>query len=448
MDGKASALLPPWGLMKHGTELRRPAPWVWPAWLLGLLVGTYGMLLSDAFSLWHLNGFAAVWTLLIAFIPDDSTSALPSLMYLIIPPIVVKSVWAGGLASFSIWGFVFGLIPLFDLVVGDDVLNQSKEEQRELHHTVGFRLVTLLVVPAQIALLCWGAHTAVNGVAGSALSATELIGLGLGVGLFTGAIGITVAHELCHKGGMLEPLCGRFLMCSVCFGHFHIEHTLGHHKAVATDEDPATARYGENFYAFLPRVVLGEYASALHIEARRLRTKGLPWWQSEMLWYSVVSLAVCGALCRGIGAGAAPFFALQSLTAILLFESVNYLEHYGLERRVVGEAGAAGASLLTKRYEPVTAMHSWDTAARITNTLLFKLQRHADHHAHAGKRYQTLQVDAKSPQLPSGYATCILLALVPPLWRAVMHPRLMAFRATQKGQVWRHGPQPKPTKAS
>ena len=119
-----------------------------------------------------------------------------------------------------------------------------------------------------------------------------------------------------------------------------------------------------------------------------------------------------------------------------------------LERRIVGEVGAAGASLLTKRYEPVTAMHSWDTAARITNTLLFKLQRHADHHAHAGKRYQTLQVDAKSPQLPSGYATCILLAFVPPLWRAVMHPRLMAFRATQRGQVWRHGPQPKPTKAA
>ena len=129
---------------------------------------------------------------------------------------------------------------------------------------------------------------------------------------------------------------------------------------------------------------------------------------------------------------------------------MNYLEHYGLERREVVDSGAAEAGtdkahrpgVLRKRYEPVTAMHSWDTAARLTNTLLFKLQRHADHHAHAGKRFQTLQLDERSPQLPSGYATCILLAFVPPLWRAVMHPRLMAFRATQKGQVWRHGPQP------
>merc|ERR1711871_624772 len=133
----------------------------------------------------------------------------------------------------------------------------------------------------------------------------------------------------------------------------------------------------------------GEYVSALHIEAERLRSKGLSMWHNELIWYSVISLSVCAALCEAFGTAAAPFFVLQSCTATLLFESVSYLEHYGLERRIVGDAdqtqGKVG--LLKKRYEPVTNMHSWDTAARITNTLLFKLQQHADHHANAGKRF-------------------------------------------------------------
>ena len=452
MPDSSTGLIKPWALLNHGTHKRTPPEWAWPAWLITLLAGvlvlTFDIGTESVYTMRDLVAFLVVMIAVMACIPDDGTSALPSLLYLIIPSVVIKGVWEGGWSPYTIWLFTFGFFPVADIVIGDDVLNQSKEEQKALHHTRLFRLVTLLVVPVQISLLCWGAYTANNGVAGAPLTTSDLIGMGLGVGLFTGAIGITVAHELCHKGGLLEPLSGRFLMCSVCYGHFHVEHTLGHHKAIATDEDPASARYGETFYAFLPRVVLGEYLSAWHIELNRLRTKRLPAWHNEMIWYTLVSAAICATLCKAFGSAAVPFFAIQSITAILLFESVNYLEHYGLERREVEGAADAGAEkthrpgLLQKRYEPVTAMHSWDTAARLTNTLLFKLQRHTDHHAHAGKRFQTLQLDQRSPQLPSGYATCILLAFVPPLWRAVMHPRLMAFRATQKGQVWRHGPQP------
>ena len=127
------------------------------------------------------------------------------------------------------------------------------------------------------------------------------------------------------------------------------------------------------------------------------------------------------------------FFAIQAGWAIVLFESVNYLEHYGLERRKKKDG----------THETVKPQHSWDSPARFTNMILIKLERHADHHAHAGKRYQTLQAYEESPQLPSGYATMILLSFFPSLWRRVMHPRLMAFRKTQTGQVWRHGPTPK-----
>ena len=140
-----------------------------------------------------------------------------------------------------------------------------------------------------------------------------------------------------------------------------------------------------------------------------------------------------GLLGAAWGPRAVLCFALQALVAVLLFESVNYLEHYGLERR----KDAKG------KYERVQPQHSWDSTARFTNHILIKLQRHADHHAHAGKRFQTLQAYEESPQLPSGYATMILLAFFPPLWRAVMHPRLMEHRKTQTGQQWRWGPTPR-----
>merc|ERR1712151_450230 len=200
--------------------------------------------------------------------------------------------------------------------------------------------------------------------------------------------------------------------------------------------DPATSRYGESFYEFLPRAVKGEFLSACRIEAARLQRKGLPWWHSEIPAYFLVSAAIAFGLAAVTGPLAVPFFLAQSAVAVLLFESVNYLEHYGLERR----------ELQPGQYEPVQPQHSWDSPARITNHVLFKLERHADHHAHAGKRYQTLQAYDSSPQLPAGYATMIFLAFFPPLWRRVVHPRLLAHRSQQAGQTFRHGPTPEPNK--
>ena len=264
------------------------------------------------------------------------------------------------------------------------------------------------------------------------LTWVEFLGFGVSAGFYSGAIGITVGHELCHKASWLERALGRLLLCSVCYGHFYVEHTMGHHKDVATDADPATARYGEGFYEFVPRVVIGEFRSACAIEAKRLAKKKLPWWENEILISALISGALAAAVFAASGPAGLAFFGVQAVWAVVLFESVNYLEHYGLERRALPEGG----------HETVQPQHSWDSPARFTNAILIKLQRHADHHAHAGKRFQTLQAYEESPQLPSGYATMIMLAFVPPLWRAVMHPRLMAFRKTQKGQVWRHGPTP------
>ena len=342
----------------------------------------------------------------------------------------MRSIDAGGAWAGLPVLFIFVLLPIGDYILGVDLVNQPPSLQKKLQEASKFKWCTLSVIPCNIFTIgygCWAATT-------RDVSWLEYAGYAWGVGVYS-AVSITVGHELCHKVSLLERMGGRLLLCLVTYGHFYVEHTLGHHKWVATDQDPATARFGESFYAFLPRVLVGEFTSALALERDRLARKRLPWYHNEVPLYFAASAALCCAYAQSLGTlKAGGFFLAQSAVGVLLFESVNYLEHYGLERRRDAKTGA---------YEQVQPQHSWDSPARLTNMVLVKLQRHADHHAHAGKRFQTLQAYDTSPQLPSGYATMVVLALVPPLWRAVVDPRLMEFRRNQKGQVWRHGPTPK-----
>ncbi|CAM9260115.1 unnamed protein product [Choristocarpus tenellus] len=282
-------------------------------------------------------------------------------------------------------------------------------------------------VPSQLALLAYACYT-VNKME---LSNLEYIGFTLSVGIYTGGVGITVSHELVHKNTRVEQWAGRLVCVAMGYGHFYVEHTRGHHKMVGTDNDPATARFGESFYSFLPRCIVGSFCNAWRLEVDRCREMDLTFWHNEMLWYWTASSFLCGGLVAAFGRWSVPLFLGQSAMGVLLFESVNYLEHYGLERRRLEDG----------RYEQVGYEHSWDSPHRLTNMVLFKLQRHADHHVNSTKRYQTLRAELCSPQLPMGYPTCVLLALCPPLWRTVIDPRVLAIRSKHEGRVWRHGPE-------
>ena len=424
-----------WALVHHNSQGKSPGAGYsvvqsacWIVWL-GALVST-AAIPHEEFAMF----VAALCSLVLmcVFLPDDGSTVLPYYIHVVLPILAFKSVLYGGIWSFSMFFFIFGVVPVADYIIGVDLANQTKPEQLILQRRFSFKLFTMLIPVFVSALIVSGAWFLTHHPKGHELTAVEFIGFSVSVGFYTGAVGIVVGHELCHKANKFERLLGRFLMCAACYGHFYVEHTLGHHKDVATDKDAATARYGEDFYSFLPRVMIGEFRSACEIEASRLKRKGLPWWRNEIPMYFAASGAMAYGLYAAFGPRALYFFLLQAIWAIVLFESVNYLEHYGLERRMNADGS----------YETVKPQHSWDSPARLTNMVTIKLQRHADHHAHAGKRFQTLQAYDSSPQLPSGYATMIVLAFFPPLWRYVMHPRLMRFRKTQSGQVWRHGPQP------
>lgn len=209
-------------------------------------------------------------------------------------------------------------------------------------------------------------------------------------------------------------------MTSVCYGHFMVEHYRGHHPRAATHDDPASARYGESLYRFLPRTVWGSLQSGWRLEGQRIAQMKSSWLRSPLLFSAVVSLMLLVLPALYLEAGAAikyvVFFAGQSMIAFLLLEIVHYIEHYGLQRSTQGN-----------QREAFGMMHAWNADHVVTNSLLVNLQRHADHHMHAWKPYATLEA-LPGPQLPTGYAGCLWLAMVPPLWFKLMHARIAALQ--------------------
>lgn len=239
-----------------------------------------------------------------------------------------------------------------------------------------------------------------------------------------GAVGMVIGHELLHRRELVHKIFGTSFYFKVLYGHFYIEHVKGHHKHVATIEDPATSRFGESLYQFLPRTILGSYMSVWNYEKKRLARKNEgPWsFNNQLILINLGQLGFVITLVLIFGLKSLIFIGLYSLMNIVFLETVNYLEHYGLLR----EKDESGI------YEPVNIKHSWNAPQRYTNYLLFKLQRHSDHHANAYKPYQILCSYQDSPTLPSGYSAMLLIAFCPPAWFKAVNPLVKAHREERR----------------
>lgn len=322
----------------------------------------------------------------------------------------------GNFYTFLPFFVLFTLIPLMDTWFVD-TSNPDGTQEHLLIQDHYFKLLTWVYVPLQYCFMIFATYLVVH----YPLTTVELIGFSLSIGLLTGGIGITLAHELMHKNSMVDQILSKILLVSVCYGHFFIEHVRGHHVHVATPKDPATSQLGESLYQFLPRTIIGSFRSSLGIERKRLERKGYSSYHVKNQFWWIISIPLILALvlyCYG-GWKALIFFVLQSLTAIFLLEVINYVEHYGLERK----------KLANGTYEKVSDQHSWNASHWLSNMILFQLQRHSDHHVHGARPYQVLRHIDSSPQLPSGYLGMIILALCPPLWRRVMDKRVIAYRS-------------------
>jgi alkane 1-monooxygenase len=250
------------------------------------------------------------------------------------------------------------------------------------------------------------------------MSFVDKAGLMASVGL-VGGLAINAAHELGHTRVRAERRLSKVALAQTCYGHFYVEHNRGHHVRIATAEDPASARFDESLYAFIPRSVSGGLRSAWRLEATRLGGIGKPLWSfyNDILNAWLITLALFTVLSVWFGPVVLPWLIGQAIVGFCLLETDNYMEHYGLRRQ----------KLPSGRYERIRPAHSWNSSTVITNVLLFHLQRHSDHHVNPLRPYQVLRHVDEAPQLPSGYSAMLLLALFPPLWRRVMNPRVLDF---------------------
>lgn len=345
-------------------------------------------------------------------------SVLPFATSFLLVPLLWFGAMMGGLWVLLVVVVTWNAYTALDKVLGLNLENADPETAED--QLTWYKLLTWAWVPVQFVTLfslIWYATRADH------LGTLERIGLVFGVGVVTGTIGINYSHELMHQKARAERWLGDILLAMVMYSHFRSEHLLVHHLYVGTPRDPVTARYGEGFWRFFGRVLVQCAKSAFRAEKAQLARRGLPWTDRSNPFFrywvlQAVFIALAFALGGFAGVG---LFLLQAFVAVFHLEMVNYVEHYGLSRKHLGNG----------KYEHVLPRHSWNAAQKASNWLLINLQRHSDHHYKPNRRFPLLQnyTEDEAPQLPHGYAVMTTLALMPRLWRRVMNPRVRRWRA-------------------
>ncbi len=343
--------------------------------------------------------------------------ALPYWMSLALFPLIAFVAGQGGWWLLAMPLMTWWLFSLLDLAMGLDLENADPATPEA--DLFWYRLVTLVWFPLQLVTIFALIHFVTQN---ETLSTAEAFGLFFGVGVISGTIGINYSHELMHQTNRLERWLADLLLASVLYSHFRSEHLLVHHRYVGTTRDPVTARYNEGFFRFFPRVLRDSLISAFQAEKAMLARRDKAWTDpANPFWryWLLQGLFVILAFALGGWLGVA-LFIFQAAIAVWQLELTNYIEHYGLTRKHLGEG----------KYEHVQPRHSWNAAHKASNWLLINLQRHSDHHYKPDRRFPLLQnyTEDAAPQLPFGYPVMTMAAMIPPLWRRIMNPRVKAWR--------------------
>lgn len=330
-----------------------------------------------------------------------------------------------GILTFLPVIYAFGFIPLIEVFLKPETSNLSAAEEEVAKADKTYDYILYLIVPVQYMLLIQFLFSFQQ----TGLTWVDITGRIMSMGLLCGVFGINVAHELGHRVNKTEQLMAKALLLTSQYIHFFIEHNKGHHKNVATHEDPSSARLNESVFAFYPRTIIFSYISAWKIATEEMRKKNRSWLQNEMLQAQLIQLAFITTIYVLLGLKVMLFYLSAAFMGILLLECVNYIEHYGLSRQKK-ESGI---------YERTMPHHSWNSNHVIGRLMLFELSRHSDHHYMASRKYQILRHHDHSPQMPTGYPGMMILAHFPPLWFWLMHRNLQRLHheeTTTSGTVF------------
>jgi alkane 1-monooxygenase len=334
--------------------------------------------------------------------------------------------FAGAIRSFSYHGFIVWMplvfawmvIPLLELFIKPSPANLNEAEEEIAKKNKVYDVLLYLIVIFQYVSL----YVFLNSMKDETLTWYDVVGRIWVMGLLCGTFGINVGHELGHRVNKGEQFLAKALLLTSLYMHFFTEHNKGHHKRVATPEDPSSARYGEPVYLFYFRTVIFSYISAWHIANDEMKKKGKPVFSlsNEMVQFTITQTIFLALIFFAFGWLITLYFLASATIGILLLETVNYIEHYGLQRKATGDG----------KYERAMPQHSWNSDHVVGRIMLFELSRHSDHHYMASRKYQVLRHHDHSPQMPTGYPGMMILSLVPPAWFFVMNKRIKKLATT------------------
>ena len=341
-------------------------------------------------------------------------NTLKYLFVYIVPLIILFSLWCANIWSYFALVFIFGLIPSVELFFNGSTENLSAAEEEEAKNNILFDLILYGLVPLQCFILIYFLYQ----IGDPSLPLYVKAGMTTAYGLACGGIAINAGHELGHRNTWYEQAMSKVLLLSTLYMHFFIEHNRGHHNHVSTDHDPASSRFNESIYYFFPRSIIGGWISAWNLEKKKLTIQNKRVWslQNEMIRFQLIQTAFITAIALIFSLETMVCFIAGASIGILILETVNYIEHYGLRRVKVGN-----------RYERTKPIHSWNSNHPLGRILLLELTRHSDHHYISSTKYQTLKHFNDSPQMPTGYPGMMVLALFPPLWFSVMNKRIEEY---------------------
>lgn len=339
----------------------------------------------------------------------------PSLIYML----AWFSFTGSGWITWSPMLYAWVLMPLVELFISPSNKNLTAAEEELAKKDRIFDWLLYIIVILQFTAL----FIFLNSMKATNLLWWEMAGRIGSMGLLCGTFGINVAHELGHRVNKYEQFMAKALLLTSLYMHFFIEHNKGHHKNVATPEDPSSARLNEPVFIFYFRTIIFSYISAWKIANNEMRKKALPvlHWKNEMLQAQIIQLFFVTAIVLLFGWMTTLYFLIAATIGFLLLETVNYIEHYGLQRKQRDDGN----------YERAMPHHSWNSNHILGRLMLFELSRHSDHHYLASRKYQVLQHHDDAPQLPTGYPGSMILALVPPLWFYVMNKKIRKLQSSE-----------------
>jgi len=339
---------------------------------------------------------------------DGPLMAVPFLLGFVPGAICMLATHLTGKWSWATFIAGYVLVPVVDLFIGEDSYNPTQEDEDKLKNNIWFRVITWMYTPSYIVTILYGCYVVQTR---PEMSNWEFWGISVGTGI-AGGFGIGCVHEIIHRPHFADLFHGIVACVFANYGHFWIEHLWGHHKNVATELDPASSAKGDNLYTFLARDMWYSFWEAVDIEKKICKKEGKSVLQNRILQAYICSALICYAIFSQFGTRALYFHLIQGFVTAIHIENANFIEHYGLRRRKMEDG----------KHERPGWFHAWDTADRFTNWILFKIQRHPDHHVNACRPYQILRTLPQSPHYPTGYAGMFVLSWFPPLWWAVMDP--------------------------